>query len=62
MKPRIHKEGEVEPLEFVTSSSDASPGSVGSTVALTAYHPEDLDKKKPIYIYMDLRVVPVQYA
>ena len=29
---------------------------------LTAYHPEDKEQKKPIVVYLDLRVVPVAYA
>ena len=61
-KQRIWQEGQEEPLKFVASSSDASPGSLGSTFTLTAYHPEDIEKKKPILVYMDLKVVPVEYS
>ena len=33
-----------------------------NTFYLTAFHPEDPEKKKPIYIYLDLRVVPASFA
>ena len=29
---------------------------------MTAYQPDDLEKKKPILIYLDLRVVPAAFA
>ena len=44
-----------DPLKFVSKESD-------STFTLTAYHPDDKAKKKPITIELDLRVVPVEFA
>lgn len=59
LRSRVVKEGEPELLKFCTK---ASQGSIDQTFILTAYHPEDEQKKKPIDIYLDLRVVPVAYA
>ena len=53
------KEGQPEPLKFVEKEKD---GNTDSTFILTAYHPEDTKKKKPITIYCDLRVVPREFA
>jgi len=35
---------------------------VDSTLVFTSYSPADPEKKKPIKVYVDLRVVPGDYA
>jgi len=52
-------EGQPEPLKFVEKDSD---GNKSSTIMLTTFSPADLEKKKPITIFLDLRVVPTSYA
>ena len=59
LRSRVVKEGDPELLKFCTK---ASQGTIDQTFMLTAYHPDDKLKKKPIVIYLDLRVVPVEYA
>ena len=59
LKSRISKAGEPEPLTFIEKEKD---GNLDNTFYLTAFHPEDTDKKKPILIYCDLRVVPRAFA
>ena len=55
----MRRDGSPEPLEFVKKESE---GNTDSTFILTAYHPEDPEKKKPILIYCDLRIVPKEFA
>ena len=59
LRKRLVKEGQPEPPKFVEKEKD---GNTDSTFILTAYHPEDKKKKKPITIYCDLRVVPRGFA
>ena len=59
LKKRICKEGEPEPIVFVEKEKD---GDTNSTFIMTAYSPADPEKKKPIKIFLDLRVVPRAYA
>ena len=59
MKARVCKPGEPEPLAFPRKESE---GDKSSTIVMTTYSPADPEKKKPIKIYCDLRVVPSEYA
>lgn len=60
LRPRLRvNPGEEEPLKFIEKERD---GNLDNTFYLTAFHPEDPEHKKPIYIYLDLRVVPQSFA
>ena len=59
LKDRTLKVGDPDPFEFPKNKND---GDVDQTIVLTSYSPADPEKKKPIKIYMDLRVVPGDYA
>ena len=59
LKDRIVKPGEQEPFGFPRKESE---GDKTSTIVMTSYSLEDPEKKKPIKIYCDLRVVPGEYA
>ena len=48
-----------EPFVYVKSESDGNPD---NDIILTAYHIDDPEKKKPIEIKLDLRVVPKTFA
>lgn len=56
LRKRIIKEGDSEPLAFVTKERDGNPD---STIVLEATVP---NHKGPVKIYLDLRVVPTAYA
>ena len=47
------------PFRFVTSDRE---GNVGSDIVLKAYHIDDHEKTKPIYLRADIRVVPRVFA
>ena len=47
------------PFKFVTSDKE---GNVGSDIILKTYHVDDVDKKKPIFLRADIRVVPRAFA
>lgn len=59
LKSRLCKDGKPEPLEFVSTSKE---GTKDQTFFMTTYSPADKEKKKPIKLYLDLRVVPQPYA
>ena len=59
LKDRMVKPGEPEPFNFPRKESE---GDKTSTIVMTAFCPADPEKKKPIKIYCDLRVVPREYA
>lgn len=59
LKPRIHKPGQDEPLAFVKKEKD---GNLKNTFMLKSFALDDDKKKKPIWIYLDLRVVPQVFA
>ena len=62
LKERILKEDEPEPFTFPSKKTLEMPGEPTSTLCLTTYSPADPQKKKPINLYVDLRVVPGDYA
>ena len=54
-------QGKPEPLKFCDNEKD-SYGSPDTTIILTTYAPNDVEKNDPITILLDLRVVPIDYA
>ena len=48
-----------EPFEWVKSDSEGNPN---NDIILKAFHAEDPEKKKPIYLKLDIRVVPKTFA
>jgi len=59
LRSRLVKEGDPDLIKFPRKVSE---GDLTSTIVLTAFSPEDPEKKKPIKLYCDLRVVPGEYA
>ena len=61
LKERMMKsypDGE-EPFKYVGSEREGNPD---NDIILKAFHPEDPEKKKPIYLKLDIRVVPKTFA
>lgn len=58
LKKRLVKEGDPEPLAFITKEKDGNPD---STIILEAISPNP-KHKGTVKIYLDLRVVPGVYA
>ena len=56
---RIRREDQPEPLRFCEKESE---GNTDSTFILTTFSPDDKKKKKPIDIFLDLRIVPREFA
>lgn len=55
LKSRMHNEGEKEPLKFVKSPE---VGTETYVIELETFALEDKEKKNPVTIQLDVRVIP----